>query len=409
MIRTRIDTAVIRKQFPILERMVNGKPLIYFDSGATAQKPSVVIETIKLYYETQNANIHRGVHTLSQEITSLYEEARETVRRHLNAAFVTEIIFTPGTTGSINLVADCLGRKFISKGDEIVLSVMEHHSNILPWQKLAEEKGAVLKVIPVTDQGELNMGSFSNLLGPKTKIVAITHVSNTLGTINPVKEITQLAHREGAVVLIDGAQAVPHMKVDVRDLDADFYCFSAHKAYGPTGLGVLYGKEEWLNKLPNYQVGGGTIKTVSFQKTEYADLPLRFEAGTPHIAGAIGLAAALNYMNEISLEEIASHEHELMGYATEQLQKIEGLRIIGNAKQKAGVISFVMEGQHPYDIGMILDKQGIAVRTGHHCTQPLMERFNIPGTVRVTFAVFNTSEEVDVLCEGIRKAKKMLS
>ena len=398
----------LRKDFPLLSKKVNGKPLVYLDSGATSQKPKQVIDAISNYYQTQNANIHRGVHQLSQEITIAYENARTTVQNHLNAAVSQEIIFTSGTTESINLVASSFGKKYIKAGDEIIISEMEHHSNILPWQVLCEEKGAVLKVIPINENGELRMDEYRKLLCNKTKIVAVTHVSNTLGTINPVKEMIALAHEKDIPVLIDGAQAVPHVRVDVQALDADFYCFSGHKLFGPTGVGILYGKEKWLNEMPPYQVGGGTIKTVTFKKTTYADLPLKFEAGTPHIAGGIGLAAAIEYVNEIGLENIGGYEHELLEYATLKLLAIEGLRIIGTAKEKASVISFVIEGIHPLDIGTLLDKQGIAVRTGHHCTQPLMEHFGLPGTIRASLVFHNTKEEIDVLVNGIQKAIKML-
>ncbi len=398
----------IRADFPILSRKVNGKPLIYFDNGATAQKPQSVIDAVDKCYTSQNANIHRGVHTLSQEITVEYEKARVTVQKHLNARYSHEIIFTKGTTESINLVATSFGKKFISKGDEIIISVMEHHSNILPWQVICEEKGAILKVIPISDSGELLMDEYKKLLSDKTKIVAVTHISNTLGTINPVKEIIELAHAKNIPVLIDGAQAVPHTSVDVQDLDADFYVYSGHKLFGPTGVGVLYGKEKWLNEMPPYQVGGGTIKTVTFEKTVYADLPLKFEAGTPHIAGGVGLAVAIDYVNEIGLDNIAAYEHELLVYATEALQKIEGLKIIGTATKKASVISFVVEGLHPFDIGTILDQLGIAVRTGHHCTQPLMQRYEIKGTVRASFAFYNTKQEVDEFIIGLQRAIKML-
>jgi cysteine desulfurase/selenocysteine lyase len=398
----------LRQDFPLLSKKVNGKPLVYLDSGATSQKPKQVIDAISNYYKTQNANIHRGVHQLSQEITIAYENARTTVQNHLNAAVSQEIIFTSGTTESINLVASSFGKKYIKAGDEIIISEMEHHSNILPWQLLCEEKGAVLKVIPINENGELRMDEYRKLLCNKTKIVAVTHVSNTLGTINPVKEMIALAHEKDIPVLIDGAQAVPHVRVDVQALDADFYCFSGHKLFGPTGVGILYGKEKWLNEMPPYQVGGGTIKTVTFKKTIYADLPLKFEAGTPHIAGGIGLAAAIEYVNEIGLENIGGYEHELLEYATLKLLAIEGLRIIGTAKEKASVISFVIEGIHPLDIGTLLDKQGIAVRTGHHCTQPLMEHFGLPGTIRASLVFHNTKEEIDVLVNGIQKAIKML-
>jgi cysteine desulfurase/selenocysteine lyase len=398
----------IRQDFPILSEKVNGKPLVYMDSGSTAQKPTQVIDAVSNYYQKQNSNIHRGVHHLSQEITIAYEKARATVQNHLNAEVPQEIIFTSGTTDSINLVASSFGRKYINAGDEIIISEMEHHSNILPWQTLCEERGAVLKVIPINDKGELRLDEYKNLLCSKTKIVAVTHVSNTLGTINPIKEMIALAHEQNIPVLIDGAQAVTHMKVDVQDLDADFYCFSGHKLFGPTGVGILYGKEKWLNEMPPYKVGGGIIKTVTFEKTTYADLPLKFEAGTPHIAGGIGLAAAIDYINDIGLEEIGAYEHEILEYATLKLSAIEGLRIIGTATDKASVISFVIDELHPFDVGTILDKQGIAVRTGHHCTQPLMELFGIPGTIRASMVFHNTKEEIDILVNGIQKAIKML-
>lgn len=405
-IETRIEK--IRADFPILSRKVNGKQLIYFDNGATAQKPLSVIEAIDEYYKNQNANIHRGVHTLSQEITVAYENARATIQKHLNAKHSHEIIFTAGTTASINLVADSFSKKHIQAGDEIIISAMEHHSNILPWQKVCEEKGAVLKVIPINTDGELLIGEFQKLLSSKTKIIAITHISNTLGTINPIKEIIQLAHAKNIPVMIDGAQAVPHTAVDVQKLDCDFYVFSGHKLFGPTGVGILYGKEKWLNELPPYQVGGGTIKTVTFEKTEYADLPLKFEAGTPHIAGGIGLAAAIDYINEIGLKNIAAYEHELLMYATEQLNKIEGLKIIGTAKNKASVISFVVDGLHPFDIGTLLDQMGIAVRTGHHCTQPLMQFYGVQGTVRASFAFYNTKQEIDEFVKALERTINML-
>jgi cysteine desulfurase / selenocysteine lyase len=405
---TIIDIEKIRADFPILSHKVNGKPLIYFDNGATAQKPLQVIESITNYYKNQNANIHRGVHTLSQEITIAYENARGIIKKHLNAQHAHEIIFTSGTTESINLVASSFGKKFIHKGDEIVVSAMEHHSNILPWQQLCEEKGAILKVIPINDQGELLMGEYRKLLNEKTKIVAVTHISNTLGTINPVQEIIEIAHAKNIPVLLDGAQAVPHLAVDVQALDADFYCFSGHKLFGPTGVGVLYGKEKWLHQMPPYKVGGGTIKTVSFEKTEYADLPLKFEAGTPHIEGGIGLAAAIDYVNEIGLGLISKYENELLEYATHALEKIEGVKIIGTAKDKASVISFVVANLHAFDIGTILDQLGIAVRTGHHCTQPLMAHYCIQGTVRAAFAFYNTKEEIDEFIKALERAIKML-
>lgn len=404
---TVLDVQKIRNDFPILSRKVNGKPLIYFDSGATAQKPRQVIDAITKYYTEQNANIHRGVHRLSQDVTVEYENARATIQKHIGAKYPHEIIFTSGTTESINLVATAFG-KGIKADDEILVTEMEHHSNILPWQQLCEEKNAVLKVVPMNEKGELVLEEYKKLLSAKTRMVAVTHVSNTLGTINPIKEIVTLAHAKEIPVLVDGAQSVPHMQINVQDLDADFYCFSGHKIYGPTGVGILYGKEEWLRKLPNYKVGGGTIKTVSFAKTEYADIPLRFEAGTPHIEGGIGLAVAIDYINKIGLDTIATYEHELQEYATKKLSEIEGLRIIGAAKEKASVISFVLEGIHPYDIGVILDQLGIAVRTGHHCTQPIMDKFGLKGTVRASLAFYNTKEEVDELAKGVLKAKQML-
>jgi len=403
-----LDIEKLRQDFPILSKKVNGKPLVYMDNGATTQKPKQVIDAISNYYQTQNANVHRGVHQLSQEITVAYENARVTVQKHLNATLPQEIIFTSGTTESINLVANSFGKKYIKSGDEIIISEMEHHSNIIPWQILCEEKGAVLKVIPINEKGELLIDEYKKLLCDKTKMVAVTHISNTLGTINPVKEIIALAHEKNIPVLIDGAQALPHIKVDLQDLGADFYCFGGHKIFAPSGVGILYGKEKWLNEMPPYKVGGGTIKTVTFEKTEYADLPLKFEAGTPNIEGGIGLAAAIDYVNEIGLEKIGAYENELLAYTTTKLSAIEGLRIIGTAKEKASVISFIIEGIHPLDMGTILDKQGIAVRTGHHCTQPLMEHFGIPGTIRASFVFYNTKAEIDALLNGIQKAIKML-
>ena len=409
------DVQKIRKDFPILLRTMNGKPLIYFDNGATTQKPQQVIDAIIKYYTVQNANIHRGVHRMSQDVTVEYENSRITVQKHIGAKHEHEIIFTSGTTDSINFVATAFGKKIVNAGDEIIVTEMEHHSNILPWQQLCEEKNAVLKVIPVTDTGELRMGEYKKLLTAKTKLVAITHVSNTLGTVNPVKNIISIVRKKylpagrQVPVLVDGAQSIPHIKVDVQDLDADFYCFSGHKVYAPTGVGILYGKEEWLKKLPNYQVGGGTIKTVSFDETEYAESPLRFEAGTPNIEGGVGLAVALDYINALGLENIAAYEHELLAYATDKLSAIDNLRIIGTAKEKASVISFVVDGIHPLDIGMLLDAQGIAVRTGHHCTQPLMAHYQIPGTVRASFSFYNTKEEIDVFANAIVKSIKRIN
>ncbi len=400
----------IRKDFPILALKLKGHSLIYFDNASTTQKPKVVIDAVKKYYEEENANIHRGVHHLSAAVTLAYEKARGTIGKFINAGKEEEVIITKGTTESINLVASSFGKKFISAGDEIIVSEMEHHSNILPWQLLCEEKGAVLKVIPINEKGELILDSYKKLIGPRTKLIAVTHVSNTLGTINPVKEMIAIARGAGEIaVLIDGAQAAPHLQVDVQDLDCDFYCFSSHKLYGPSGVGVLYGKEKWLNAMPPYQAGGGTIKKVTFAKTIYADLPLKFEAGTPPIEGGIGLGVAIRYLEGIGISRIATCEQELLNYATAKLQKIEGLRIIGTSSTKASVLSFVIEGLHPLDIGTILDQVGIAVRTGHHCTQPLMEHFGIPGTVRASFSFYNTFEEIDKLEEGLKKAVRMLS
>jgi cysteine desulfurase/selenocysteine lyase len=408
----------LRKDFPILSLKMNGRPLVYLDNASTTQKPRVVIDAVKSYYEKENANIHRGVHRLSADVTMAYENARKTIRKFINAEKEEEVVFTKGTTESINLVASSFGKKFISAGDEILISEMEHHSNILPWQLLCEEKAAVLKVVPINDKGELIIEEFCKLISRRTKLIALVHVSNTLGTINPVKELIAMARKAGSpikgeegreiAILIDGAQAVPHMKVDVQDLDCDFYCFSSHKMYGPSGVGVLYGKEKWLKALPPYQAGGGTIKKVTFAKTIYADLPLKFEAGTPPIEGGIGLGTAIGYINGVGLDEIEAYEHELLVYATDKLLQIKGLRIIGNAGKKASVLSFVIEGLHPLDIGTLLDQMGIAVRTGHHCTQPLMDRFGIPGTVRASFAFYNTFEEIDRLADGINKAIKML-
>jgi cysteine desulfurase/selenocysteine lyase len=403
------DSELIRKDFPILKNMINNKPLVYFDNGATAQKPKSVIDKISNYYSFQNANVHRGVHSLSQEITIAYEEARVTVQKHLNASYSHEIVFTKGCTDAINLVASSFGKKFIKSGDQVLISAMEHHSNIIPWQQLCEEKNAKLVVIPINNDGEIEIDAFLKLINSSTKIIALTHVSNTLGTINPIKELVALAHKNNIPVMVDGAQAVPHMTVDVVDLDVDFYCFSAHKLFGPTGVGILYAKENWLLDLPPYQTGGGVIETVTFEKTTFAAPPLKFEAGTPNIAGGLGLAEAINYINRIGLKRIAQFEKQLLIYATEELKKINGIKIIGNAKNKASVISFVIDGIHPFDIGMILDKEGIAVRTGHHCTQPLMQFFGINGTVRISFAFYNTKEEIDVFILALKKSIKMLN
>lgn len=401
----------IRSQFPALHQNVNGSPLVYFDNGATSQKPEIVIDAIAQYYTQQNSNVHRGVHSLSQKATDLFEDSRTIVQHFINAKSSNEIIFTRGTTESINLVSSCLRNApslWEGDGGWAVISTMEHHSNIVPWQFLCEEKAAVLKVIPINDHGEIIWDEYIKLLTDKTKIVAITHVSNTLGTINPIKEMIREAHKRNIVVLIDGAQAVPHMKVDVQDLDADFYCFSAHKLFGPTGIGVLYGKEKYLNEMPPYQGGGSMIKSVSFEKTTYNDLPYKFEAGTPHIEGVIGMGKAIEYINSVGIENIQDYEHELLEYATKKLLEIEGLRIIGTAQEKAAVISFIIEGIHTYDIGTLLDQMGIAIRTGHHCSQPLMDRFGITGTCRVSLAFYNTFAEVDRLVEGLNRIKKMI-
>ncbi len=403
------DVEKYRRDFPVLSRLVNGKPLVYFDNGATTQKPQQVIDSIVDYYSRYNANIHRGVHSLSQEASAAYENARKKVQLHLGAASDQEIIFTKGATDSANLVAYAYLRNRLTPGDEIVITEMEHHSNILPWQMLCEERGAILRVIPVTDSGELDIDSIPKYFSPKTKFFAFTHVSNTLGTINPANEMIAMAHEHNIPVFVDGAQAVPHMKVNVLDLNCEFYCFSGHKVYAPTGIGVLYVKDDVMSEMSTYQSGGGTIKTVTFEKTEYVDGPLKFEAGTPNIEGAIALGIALDYVNAIGMDAISSHEHELLIYATEQLKSIKDIRFIGTAPYKAGVISFVVGNIHPFDIGTILDQQGVAVRTGHHCTQPLMERFGIPGTVRVSFGLYNTKAEVDILILALHKALKMLN
>jgi cysteine desulfurase/selenocysteine lyase len=404
----RFDVEKIRSEFPLLNDQMNGQPLVFLDSAASSQKPQQVLDKLEAYYQHQNANVHRGVYQLSQEATDAFEKARELARAFINAESDKEVIFVRGTTEGINLVASSYGRKFIHEGDEVLISTMEHHSNIVPWQMICEERGATLKVIPINEAGELIMDEFDHLLTDKVKIVAITHVSNTLGTINPVKTIIAKAHDKGIPVLVDGAQAIPHMKVDVQDLDADFYTFSGHKMFGPTGIGILYGKQEWLEKMPPYHGGGEMIETVTFEKTTYNELPHKFEAGTPDIAGVVALGAAIEYMNQIGHEAIHQHEQDLLNYATEQLSKIEGIRFIGTANDKASVISFLIDGIHPYDLGTILDKQGIAVRTGHHCTQPLMDWYKIPGTVRASFALYNNKEDVDRLVAGVKRAVRML-
>jgi cysteine desulfurase/selenocysteine lyase len=403
-----IDIQKIRADFPILKEKVNGKPLVYFDNAATSQKPQVVIDSIVDYYSKINSNIHRGVHTLSQVATDAYEQARLKVQKHFNAKKSFEVILTAGTTHSINIVATGF-TSFLKEGDEVIVSSLEHHSNIVPWQMLCERTGAVLKVIPITESGELKMDVYEGLLSEKTKLVFTNHISNALGTINPIKQIIDKAHAVGAAVLIDGAQACPHIKPDVQGLDVDFYVASAHKLCGPTGVGVLYGKEEWLNKLPPYQGGGEMIETVTFEKTTYAGLPHKFEAGTPNIAGGISFGVALDYMNSIGFENIAAYEDELLQYGTEKLLEIEGLKIYGTAEKKAAVISFNLEGIHPFDVGSILDKLGVAVRTGHHCAQPIMNFYGIPGTVRASFAFYNTKEEIDVMVAAVKRAQMMLS
>ncbi len=402
------DIEKIRADFPILSQKINGKPLVYFDNGATSQKPQIVIDAIAKYYETTNANIHRGVHTLSQMATDAYEASRKKVQNHINAKLLHEVIFTSGTTHGINIVASGFA-SMVKPGDEVVVSGLEHHSNIVPWQMLCERTGAVLKVIPIDQNGELILAEFDRLLSEKTKIVAVNHISNALGVINPIAYIIEKAHAVGAVVLIDGAQAVPHLKPNVQELDCDFYVFSGHKMCGPTGVGILYGKEAWLNKLPPYQGGGEMIKEVTFAKTTYADLPHKFEAGTPNIEAGIVLGTAIDYLNSVGFDNIGRQEKELLDYASAKLSEIEGLKIFGDTKQKTSVISFNIDGIHPYDIGTIIDKQGIAVRTGHHCAQPIMEFFCIPGTVRASFAFYNTKEEIDAMVVAVKKAKQMLS
>ncbi|MEW4923242.1 cysteine desulfurase [Algibacter sp. 2305UL17-15] len=398
----------IRKDFPILSRKVNGKPLVYFDNAATSQTPQQVIDAIVDYYSNYNANIHRGVHTLSQEATDLYEQSRHKIQTHFNAKFSHEIIFTSGTTHGINLVANGFS-SLLKKGDDIIVSALEHHSNIVPWQMLCERTGAILKVIPMNEEGELIISEFDELLSKTTKLVFVNHISNALGTINPIEYIIGKAREVGAAVLIDGAQSTPHVKPDVQALDADFYVASAHKMCGPTGVGMLYGKEEWLKKLPPYQGGGEMIAEVTFEKTTYADLPHKFEAGTPNICGGIAFGAAIDYMNTLGFENIAAHENELLEYGTKKLLEIDGLKIYGTSKRKTSVISFNLKGIHPYDVGSILDKLGIAVRTGHHCAQPIMDFYKIPGTVRASFAFYNTKAEIDALVEGVKKAKMMLA
>ena len=406
--KTPFDVESIRKDFPILEREVNGHLITYLDNGASSQKPVQVIDRLEKYYRSEHANIHRGVHHLSQEATQFYEDAREMVRSFINARHGHEVLFTKGTTDGINLVASSYGREFLGKDDEVIISAMEHHSNIVPWQMICEEKQAKLRVVPVNQEGELIMEEFAGLLNERTKLVALVHVSNSLGTINPVEEIIELAHAKGVPVLLDGAQAVPHMHIDVQALDVDFYAFSAHKVFGPTGVGVLYGKEDLLNSMPPYQGGGDMIEKVTFEKTTYNTLPHKFEAGTPNIADGIGFASAIEYFAQFDESAVAQHEQDILDYATSGLLDIEGLRIVGTAKNKASVISFLLDGTHPFDLGTILDQLGIAVRTGHHCTQPLMDFYGIPGTARASFAFYNNRSDVDRLIAGVIKASSML-
>jgi cysteine desulfurase/selenocysteine lyase len=399
----KLDIEILRREFPILHQQVNGRDLVYFDNAATSQKPKAVIDALIGYYTGYNANIHRGIHTLAEKATKAYEETRVTAKHFINGASEQEIIFTRGVTESINLVASSYGRAFLNDGDEVIVSGLEHHSNIVPWQLIAEQKKATVKAIPVFDNGELDIDAFKKLLSSKTKVVSVNHASNSLGTINPVKEIIKLAHEVGAVVLIDGAQAGAHLEIDVQDMDCDFYCLSSHKMYGPTGTGILYGKKELLEKMPPYQGGGEMIKEVTFEQTTYNDLPYKFEAGTPNIADVVAFKYAMDFITTLGKENIAAHEHELLSYATERVTKLKGVKPVGTAKNKVAVLSFTVEGIHHFDIGQMLDARGIAVRTGHHCTQPLMDRFCIEGTVRASFAVYNTKQEIDQLVEGLER------
>jgi cysteine desulfurase / selenocysteine lyase len=403
------DVEQIRGDFPILRQTVHGKPLVYLDNAATSQKPKAVIDAITHYYLADNANIHRGVHELSQRSTHAYEGARTRIRKFLNAPDAHEIVFVRGTTEGLNLVAASHGHKYVKAGDELIISALEHHSNIVPWQMLCQATGARLRIIPMNDRGELLLEEYEKLLGEKTRIVAVAHVSNALGTVNPVRTIAEMAHRHGAVVVVDGAQAVPHMKVDVQALDCDFYAISGHKMFGPTGIGVLWGKTKLLRSMPPWQGGGDMIRTVTFEKTTYNTIPHKFEAGTPHIEGGIGLGAAVDYLNRIGMDAIGAYEHELLAYGTEALAEVPGLRIVGTAREKASVLSFVMEGIHPHDIGTVLDRQGIAVRTGHHCAQPVMDRFGVPATTRASLAFYNTTAEIDALVAGLHKVKEIFS
>ena len=405
--RNLYDVHEIRKDFPILHQQVNGHPLVYLDNGATSQKPQSVIDAVRHYYERDNANVHRGVHTLSERATNDYEGARDTAQRFINAADRGEVILVRGTTDGINLVAQSYGRPRLKEGDEIIISTMEHHSNIVPWQMLAKQTGAELKVIPISDEGELDMDAYLQMLGPKTRIVSVVHVSNALGTINPVKAIIEAAHDAGAVVLLDGAQAAPHLGIDVQALDSDFYTFSGHKVFGPTGIGVLHGKRALLEEMDAYQGGGDMIRSVSFEDTTYNDLPYKFEAGTPNIAGAIGLGAALDYVTNLGIDAIAAHEHEVLEAATNSIGEIPGVRLIGTAKHKSSIVSFIMDGVHAHDVGTVVDNEGVAIRTGHHCAMPLMKRYGVAATARASFALYNTREEVDALAAALWKVKEV--
>ncbi|TAJ78412.1 cysteine desulfurase [bacterium] len=402
-----MDVARIREDFPILKQRIHGKPLVYLDNAATSQKPQVVIDAVTRYYATENSNIHRGIHFLSERATADYEEGRAKARRFLNASDVREIVFVRGATEGINLVAQSYGRRFLKAGDEVLISAMEHHSNIVPWQMLCEQTGARLRVIPMNHDGELLLDAYEQLLSERTKFVSVAHVSNALGTVNPVNRLVEMAHRRDIPVLLDGAQAAPHMKIDVRELGCDFYVFSGHKLFGPTGIGILYGKEKYLEAMPPFQGGGDMISLVTFEKTHYNVLPYKFEAGTPHIAGGIGLGAAVDYLSGVGLEAVATYERELLAYATQALSGIKGLRIIGTAKEKASVLSFVLEGIHPHDIGTVLDQEGVAIRAGHHCAMPVMQRFGVPATARASFAFYNTKEEVDILVRAVHKVLKV--
>ncbi len=404
---TSLDVEKIREDFPILRQRVHGKPLVYLDNAATSQKPQAVLDAISGYYSRENSNVHRGIHSLSERATLAYEGARAKVRAFVNASEDREIVFVRGTTEGINLVAQTYGKKFLKTGDEIIVTAMEHHSNIVPWQMLCEEVGARLRVVPINDQGELLLGEFQSLLTEKTKLVSVVHVSNALGTVNPVKRIVEMAHRQGIPVLLDGAQAVPHLRVDVQELDCDFYLFSGHKLFGPTGIGVLYGKARWLEAMPPYQGGGDMILSVTFEKTVYNELPYKFEAGTPHVAGVVGLGVAIDYVTGIGMEAITAYESELLAYATETISALPGVRIIGTAKDKAGVLSFILSGVHAHDIGTILDQEGIAIRTGHHCAMPVMQRFGVPATARASFSFYNTKKEIDAFVAGVQKVRKV--